>query len=211
MSRIPLLPLLALVCTPFLSPIEGVAQVTLPVRVNRATGEFFEPYHAVRYRAWLEDRRRDGQIARTEKLLHFRERNASYAADACGLGCEGHEGIQVRGIPGTDLAAVLYKTFRDDGALTVQLRFHNDGSERARLTLDPTGLPESFYVQIGANRWSILTDEEGELETKGRLDEMLAPGEIESWWARFPAPRSATAFDLYIPGVVFRDVPLEND
>jgi hypothetical protein len=181
------------------------------VRVNRATGEFFEPYHAVRYRAWLDDQRRDGQIARTEKVLHSRVRDAAYAADACGLGCEGHEGLQVRGIPGTDLAAVVYKTFREDDALTVQLRFHNDGSERARLALDPSSVPESFFVQVGESRLTILTDEDGGLESKGRLVEVLAPGEIESWWARFPAPRGATTFDLHIPGVVFRDVPLESD
>jgi hypothetical protein len=44
------------------------------------------------------------------------------------------------------------------------------------------------------------------------LNELLEPGEIESWWARFPAPPlGATTFDLHIPTVTFHDVQLEID
>jgi hypothetical protein len=185
--------------------------VNLPVRVNRETGELFEPYYAVRYRASIEDQRRDEQIARTKALLDFRLREAAYAADACGLGCEGHEGLQVRGVPGTDLAAVVYKARLDDDVLTVQLRFHNDGAEPARLSIDPAVEPESFYAQIGEERVPIRSGEDGRPEAKDALDEVLDPGEIESWWARFSTPRDAFTFDLHIPGVTFRDVALETD
>ena len=78
--------------------------------------------------------------------------------------------------------------------------------------MDPSGAPQSFFVQVGVDRLPILSDEDGELESKGALDVILDPGEIESWWARFPAPSSdATTFDLHIPAGTFRDVPLEVD
>jgi hypothetical protein len=192
-------------------PSEAVGQVNLPTYRNLVTGEVVEQPYAERYQQWVRDRQRREQLGRTEKLLDFRERDAAYAADACGLGCDGHEGLQVQGIPGTTLAAVVYKALIDD-VLTLQLRFHNDGSEPARLTMDPSGAPESFFVLVGEQRLDILADEDGELESKGRLDEVLEPGEIASWWARFPPPRSdATKFDLHIPAVTFRDVPLATD
>jgi hypothetical protein len=159
-----------------------------------------------RYRRAIREERQ------SDKRDEVRERQLAYAADACGLGCEGHEGLQVRGIPGTHLAAVVYKAYLDEDVLTVQLRFHNDGLEPARLTIDPLEMPGSVFVQIGETRIPVLTGDDGEQQSKGVVDEVLEPGEIESWWARFPAPpRGATTFDLHIPAVTFHDVQLEID
>ena len=209
MSRTPLLLPIAFFA---MLPIEAVGQVNPPTFRNPTTGELIEQPYADRYQQRVRDRQRREQLRSSERLLNFRERDAEYTADACGLGCEGHEGLQVKGIPGTRLAAVVYKTRLDDDVLTVQLRFHNDGAESERLTMDPSGAPQSFFVQVGVDRLPILSDEDGELESKGALDVILDPGEIESWWARFPAPSSdATTFDLHIPAGTFRDVPLEVD
>jgi hypothetical protein len=193
-------------------PVEAVGQVNLPTFRNLATGEVIERPYENRYRQSVLDRQRRVQLRRSEKLMEFPDdRTAAYAADACGLGCEGHEGLQVLGIPGTRLAAVVYKALLDDHILTVQLRFHNDGLEPARLAIDPE-TPGSVFVQVGEERLSILVDEDGTQQSKGALDEVLDPGEIESWWARFPAPSSdATSFDLHVPAGIFRDVPLAND
>ena len=207
MSRILLLavPLFVLV----FSPSDGVAQVNPPRRFNSATGELFEQHYALRYQHQWRDQQRKTQLRRSERLLEFRERAAKYAADACGLGCDLHEGLQVRGIPGTFLSVALYKALVDDDVLTLQLRFHNDGAEPERLTLDPFGALGSLYVEAGGDKLYILEDENGELKSKGALNELLEPGEIESWWARFPVPSSdATTFDLHIPAGTFRDVPL---
>jgi hypothetical protein len=196
----------------FALPFEAVGQVRLPAFRNLVTGELVELPNANRYERWLDDRRRSGQLARTEKILKFHERKAAYTADACGLGCEGHEGLQVRSISGTDLTAVLYKVRRNDDVLTVQLRFHNDGDRAARLRLDPYDACGSFYVQAGDQRRGILADEDGGLQSKDALNEELEPGEIESWWARFAAPPAgATVFDLHLPAVTFLDVKLDDD
>lgn len=203
--------LIALFAVPAL-PIDGNGQVNLPTFRNLATGELIERPYAMRYQRVVRDIQRSRYLKSTEKLLDFGERGAAYAADACGIGCEDHEGLQVRGIPGTFLAAVVYKVLLDDDVLTIQLRFHNDGSEPARLTVDPHGAAQSFYVQVGEKKLFILADEDGDLEAKEPLDVELEPGEIESWWARFPAPpRGTTAFDLHIPDVTFHDVPLATD
>ncbi|HJR53426.1 MAG TPA: hypothetical protein VJ982_06905 [Gemmatimonadota bacterium] len=193
-------------------PIDGNAQVNLPTFRNLATGELIERPYAMRYRQAIRDIQRSEYLKSTEKLMDSRDRGAAYAADACGIGCEDHEGLQIRGIPGTSLAAVVYKALLDDDVLTIQLRFHNDGSEPARLTVDPRGAAPSFYVQVGEQKLFILADDDGDLEAKEPLDVELEPGEIESWWARFPAPpRGTTAFDFHFPTVLFRDVPLTND
>ncbi|MGH7565592.1 MAG: hypothetical protein ACREK2_02060 [Gemmatimonadota bacterium] len=205
-----LLVVLGLLAIPSL-PVAARAQVNPPTDVNPATGELVEQHYADRYQVWLRDRRRRGQLAKSEKLEEMQEREAAYAADACGLGCSDHEGIQVRGIPGTSLAAVVYKAKLDDDVLILQLRFHNDGSDPARLTIDPPSAPEGFFVQVGEKKLFIIKGEDGELEAKKRLAVTLEAGEMESWWAQFPAPASGTkAFDLQIPAVTFRDVPLKG-
>jgi hypothetical protein len=201
---------LALLAIPAL-PLAARAQVNPRTYVNPVTGELLEQHYADRYLDRLRDQRRRGQLAKSEHMETRQERAAAYAADACGLGCSDHEGIQVHGIPGTSLAAVLYKAKLDDDVLTLQLRFHNDGSERTRFTIDPSSDPERFFVQVGEKKFFILEDEDGELEAKAPLAVTLEPGEIESWWAKFPAPPPGTnAFDLQIPAGAFRDVPLED-
>ena len=194
-------------------PIEANGQVNHRDFRNLGTGELIERPYADRYEQRFRDRQRSVQLRRSERLMEFPdERTAAYAADACGLGCEGHEGLQVRNLPGTFLAAVVYKALLDDEVLTIQLRFHNDGVQPARLTLDPAGAPESFFVTVGEKTLPILDDEDGELMSKGALDIVLEPGEIESWWARFPAPPAGTTtFDLHIPAVAFHDVPLDTN
>ena len=205
---LPVVSLLAILALPF----EAVGQVRLPTFRDFVTGELVELPYATRYERWLDERRRSGQLARSEKVLKLDRRRAAYYADACGLGCVGHEGLDVRSLPGTDLTAVLYKVRRDDDALTVQLRFYNDGEGAARLRLDPHDPSASLFVQAGDQTLRILADEDGGLQSKDALNELLEPGESESWWARFAAPPDGvTLFDLHLPAVTFREVKLDAD
>lgn len=137
----------------------------------------------------------------------------AYVEDPCGFGCDDHLGLQSRGIPGTPLVAVVHEASREDGVLTLRLRFYNDGSEPARLRIDPAGDPEACFVRAGQAKLRVLEDEDGELEAKDPLDVALAPGEMESWWARFPAPPADTAnIDVMIPPVAaFTDVPVSGN
>ena len=205
------LPLLAIASF----PVVARAQVNNPeIPVNPRTGEEMSGTHNPnQYGEGLRDRHRDEQKKDEEKLLEGMPEQEAYARDACGVGCSDHEGIQVRGIRGTSLAAVVYKARIEDDVLTLQLRFHNDGPVPERLVIDPSIAPGSFYVEVGDERLPILEDEDDQLQAKEPLDEILDPGDIVSWWAKFPAPPSGTTvFNLEIfPVDPFRNVPLEVD
>lgn len=162
-----------------------------------------------RYQQQLRERHREEQAALQGNFATVKDR---YVADPCGLGCDDHYGLQTRGVPGTHLVAVIYEASRDDGVLTVRLRFYNDGSEPARLTIDPTRTCEAFFVRIGREELYILKDD-GELEAKESMEVDLEPGKMESWWANFPAPPlDSKVFDLEIPPIaLFTNVPITDE
>lgn len=162
-------------------------------------GQPLDPEYADR----VEEENRD-EARRRQELMH--------TSGACDLGCSEHEGLQIRPIPGTALVGVVHQAGVDDGVLTIRLRFYNDGSEPARLTIDPAAAYETFVVRAGGETLRILRDEDGELEAKEPLAVDLKPGKVESWWAKFPAPPAGTrAFDLEIPPIApFAGVPLDD-
>jgi len=155
----------------------------------------------------------EDQREREVREQRRKEQEALHATDACEFGCVEHEGLQTRAIPGTTLVAVVHQAKLEDEGLTLRLRFYNDGSEPARLTIDPTTDYESFFVQVGREKLFIRKDEDGELEAKDPLALDLKPDKMESWWAKFPAPPAGTeTFNLEIPpAAAFRGVPLEDD
>ena len=191
-------------------PLVARAQVNPPHFVNTATGELMnERRHNSGWGQFQRLRSHDTSYMMRESL---RRQRGTFAQDACGPGCSDHEGLKVQRIPGTYLSVALYRVRLDDDVLTVQLRFHNDGVVPAQLTMGiPPAALEWFYVQVGEEKIHILTDDDGGLESKGAVDVVLQPGEMESWWARFPAPPSDSGtFDLHVPEVTFPDVPLED-
>ncbi len=149
---------------------------------------------------------------RRDQLRREEEERRNSADDPCELGCGDYEGLQTRGIPGTSLVAVLHRTEIDDGVLTARLRFYNEGETPAHLSIDPTG-EESFVLRVGAEEYPLLRSEDGEPESKDPLSLELEPGEMETWWAKFPAPPAGTRrIDLDIPpAVTFRDVRIDAD
>lgn len=149
---------------------------------------------------------------RREQLRREQEERRSGANDPCELGCGDYEGLQTRGIPGTSLVAVLHRTEIDDDVLTARLRFYNEGETPAHLSIDPAG-EETFVLRVGTEEYPILRNDDGEPEAKDPLSMELEPGEMETWWAKFPAPPAGTRrIDLEIPpAATFRDVRLDAD
>lgn len=172
-----------------------------------------DPAIVYMYRDRYEQQLRERHREELAKLEIFATVKRQYVADPCGLGCGDHYGLQTRAIPGTPLVGVVYQANREDGVLTLRLRLYNDGSEPARLTIDPTSAYEAFFVRVGGEKLHILKGEDGELEAKESLEVDLEPGHMESWWANFRAPSlDSKAFDLEIPPIdPFRDVPLTDD
>ncbi|HET6363119.1 MAG TPA: hypothetical protein VFH11_13845 [Gemmatimonadota bacterium] len=112
----------------------------------------------------------------------------------------GSEAIQIHRVPGTGLTAILHDIDVEDDALTVRVRFFNEGAETVTLTLDPTASYDTFYVEIDGARSFILRDDQGRLDAKEPLARNLEPGAMESWWADFPPlPSKAVSFDVVIP------------
>ena len=181
-----------------LSALLPAAAEATSVQIDPVGGQPLDPNY-------VDQAERDRQNQRRQEQD---ERNAE---DPCALGsCGDFEGLQVRGIPDTQLVGVLHRTEIDDGVLTVRLRFYNEGAEPARLSIDPTGAEDAFLLRVGAEEHPILRNEDGELEAKEPLNVEIEPGDMETWWAKFPAPPAGTrAFDLEIPPVAtFRGVRL---
>jgi hypothetical protein len=181
-------------------PSLPVAARAIALQQNPVAGQPLDPNYADQAEQERRDQRR-------------REQEASHGSASCGLGCGDYEGLQTRGIPDTPLIAVIHKTELDDGVLTVRVRFYNEGSDPARLTIDPSNAYESFFMTVGGEKLFILKNDDGELEAKKPLEVDLKPGKMESWWAKFPAPPPDTeAFDLEIPPIApFRNVPILDD
>ena len=148
---------------------------------------------------------------RRDQLRREQEERRS-GADPCELGCGDYEGLQTRGIPGTSLVAVLHRTEIDGDVVTARMRFYNEGQTPAHLSIDPSG-EEAFVLRVGTEEYPILRNEDGEPESKDPLSMDLEPGEMETWWAKFPAPPAGTRWiDLEIPpAATFRDVRFESD
>ena len=170
------------------------------VQQDPVGGQPADPYYADQ----AEQERRE-QLRREQE-----ERRGG--GDPCELGCGDYEGLQTRGIPGTSLVAVLHRTEIDDDVVTARLRFYNEGETPAHLSIDPAG-EETFVLRVGTEEYPILRNGDGEPDAKDAMSLELEPGEMETWWARFPAPPAGTRWiDLEIPPVAtFRDVRFDVD
>jgi hypothetical protein len=162
-------------------------------------GQPLDPYYRDQADQEERDQRREEDRARDEQTL-------------CASGCDDYDGgLQSRTIPNSPFVAVVHQATVDDEVLTLRIRFYNGGNEPAELAFDP--VYDSTFVSIGGEKLFILRDDDGELDAKEPLDETVQAGEMESWWARFPAPPAGTtSFDLDIPPIEpFRNVPLGDD
>jgi hypothetical protein len=154
-----------------------------------------DPYLAV-----LEKREAVVQAKRYHTLF---DRHARRKPSGCAIvrTCSAlSTGIQRHRIDGTSLVAVLHDVDDEEDGLLVRMRFYNDGPEPVRLAVDPTRAYDAYFIEVGGERRFILRDDDGALEAKGPLVRVLAPGAMESWWAKFPPlERGAKTLDIRIP------------
>lgn len=153
------------------------------------------------YLAALEKRERVMSAKRHDVLFDRHPRRRRPSGCATGRICSPLSvGIQRHRIEGTSLVAVLHDVDIEQDAILVRLRFYNDGSEPMRLRIDPIQDYEAYFVEVGGERRFILRDDDGSLEAKELLVRMIAPGAMESWWAKFPPlATGAKALDIRIP------------
>lgn len=192
---------LPLIIVALLALLALPAATRAAVQQDPVAGQALDPNYADQ----AERERRDQQRREQE------ERRES-ADDPCESGCGDYEGLQTRGIPGTRLVAVLHRLDIDDDVVTARLRFYNEGDTPAHLAIDPTEEAE-FVLRAGDEEFPILRNEDGKAEAKDALSLDLDPGEMETWWAKFPSPPAGTRWiDLEIPPATgFRDVRFQAD
>lgn len=174
----------------------GALFIALPGLANAQAAAPRDPYLAA-----LEKRELIVAAKRYNVLFDRHPRRPKPSGCATGRICSPLSlGIQRHRIDGTTLVAVLYDIDEQEDGLLVRVRFYNDGSEPVTLGVDPTRSYDAYFVEVAGERGFILRDEEGALEAKEPLMRALAPGAMESWWARFPPrKKGAHAIDIRIP------------
>lgn len=121
--------------------------------------------------------------------------------------------IQTRNVDASPFVAELTRAEREDGVLTIEIRVRNPGTEDGYHSFD-TGHGDyaKFYVTAGAQKYFILKDTEGAPLAPRYLSVSIGPGEVVTWWGKFPAPpASETEIDFVMPDVTpFEDVPISE-
>jgi hypothetical protein len=159
------------------------------------------------------------ELSEQEKRNRARERERRFpksSASGCATGtnCSPRgAGIQSHPVPGSGLVAVLHDIDVEKDALNVRFRFFNDGTESVTLAIDPGADYEAFYVEVNGEKRFILRNDDGSLQAKKSMERDLAPGSMESWWAKFPPlPPDAESFDVVVPPAPrFEAVPISAD
>ena len=123
-------------------------------------------------------------------------------------------GIQARDTEIAGLVADLVTATRQEGRLTVAVRFRNTGTDTLPFSITADGgTYPSVRLLAGGRAWPIARDEAGDLQAPESFERRLAPGQSMLWRAVFEAPPPEIGrFDLAMPGlrVPFRDVPIND-
>ncbi len=164
--------------------------------------------------AWFFGCGQGGEQAATEAAAENAEaKGGPEAATAVAPAAAPTTTIQTQeaNVPG--LAAELTEATREEGVLTVKVRFRNQGAEPIHHSFETGhGDYSYFYVTAGDQKYFILKDAEGAPLAPKYLTVDLDPGATTTWWGKFPAPPSTeTMFDLVMPDVTpFEDVPITD-
>lgn len=111
------------------------------------------------------------------------------------------------------VVAELIECARNEGVLTVKVRFRNSGDQPVRLYAETHhGEYREFSVTASGKKYFVLKDTEGAPLAPKYLDANLAKGQTYLWWAKFPAPPTdVKKVDVIIPGVLpFENVPISD-
>lgn len=111
------------------------------------------------------------------------------------------------------LVAELFEATREDGVLTVKVRFRNTGTEEVYKGFETGhGDYSQFYVTAENQKYFVLKDSDGAPLAPKYLDVRLEPGQTSTWWAKFPAPPAGvTEFDLVMHDVPpFENIPITD-
>lgn len=130
--------------------------------------------------------------------------------------------IQTQETTSQGIVAELTECRRQEGVLTIKVRFRNTSNKASNLTLthymksgedDP-----KFYVTAGNKKYFILKDSEGTYLTSNSANDTfgvelkLEPGQTFLWWAKYPAPSDDVKKINFMMPVTppFEDIPITD-
>ncbi len=106
---------------------------------------------------------------------------------------QGDRTLATRELDVEGIVAEVIESDRQDGVLTVRVRFRNNGENPAKLPLvDAQGYVHTYIVS-GNTKYALLRDDRGnQIATPrdggGWLHPTIKPKATWSWWGKFPAP-----------------------
>ena len=117
---------------------------------------------------------------------------------------QGDKPLATRELDVEGVVAEVIESDRQDGVLTVRVRFRNNGDKPAKLMLvDAQGYVHT-YVLSGNTKYALLKDDRGgQVATPrdggGWLQPTIKPKTTWSWWGKFPAPPAdRKSYSLYL-------------
>jgi hypothetical protein len=102
------------------------------------------------------------------------------------------------------VVAEVIESDRQDGVLTVRVRFRNTGQKPVKLSLVDAQGYVTTYITWGETKSALLKDDRGsQLATPrdggGWLEPTINPKATWSWWGKFPAPPAERkSYTLYL-------------
>ena len=106
---------------------------------------------------------------------------------------KGDKPLATRELDLEGIVADVIESDRQDGVLSVRVRFRNNGEKPAKLQLvDAQGYVHT-YVVSGNTKYPLLRDDRGNQiatprDAGGWLEPTIKPKATWSWWGKFPAP-----------------------
>ena len=107
---------------------------------------------------------------------------------------------------------------REDGVLSVKVRFRNNSDKESRFYILPDTNYEKVYIAAASKKYFILKDSQGAYLAPAPdytcglpgVCARLGPGNSYTWWAKFPAPAAdVKKVNLMTPSSPpFEDIPI---
>ena len=100
------------------------------------------------------------------------------------------------------IVAEVIESNREDGVLTVRVRFRNTGAKAVKLPLVGSSGYADTYLSAGKTKYPLIKDTSGRQvatprDGGGWLEPTIKPKATWTWWGKFPAPKEKS-YSLYL-------------
>jgi len=125
---------------------------------------------------------------------------------------QGEKPLATRALDTEGIVAEVVESVRQEGVLSVRVRFRNTSDKPVRFKLVHAGRYDDNYVSAGDTKYTIIRDAKKNVvatptDGGGWIEPTIKPKAAFNWWAKFPAPPAdRKTYTLYL-GV---GPPIEN-